>query len=61
MVHEPAAMDWPSIVQGLLQRVEHEAGVRRARHSPAHDPAGISVDHEGDVDKPGPGRDIDEV
>lgn len=27
MVHEAAAMDGPSLVQGLLQRVEHEAGV----------------------------------
>jgi hypothetical protein len=27
MVHEPDAMDWPPIMQGLLQRVEHEAGV----------------------------------
>src|SRR5690606_24299151 len=29
VVYEPAAMDRPSIVQGLLQRIEHEAGVRR--------------------------------
>ena len=56
MVHEAAAMDRPSIMQCLLQRVEHEAGVRRARDPPAHDPAGIGVDHKGDVDKAGPGR-----
>ncbi|MGY3235182.1 hypothetical protein ACVMAJ_002072 [Bradyrhizobium sp. USDA 4448] len=31
MVHESAAMDQPPIVQGLLQRIEHEARVRRAR------------------------------
>jgi len=61
MVHEAAAMDRPSIMQCLLQRVEHEAGVRRARDPPAHDPAGIGVDHKGDVDKAGPGRDIGEV
>src|SRR5258706_12931091 len=61
MVHEPAAMDRPSIMQGLLQCVEHEAGVCRARHPPAHDPAGIGVDHKGDIDKAGPGRDIGEV
>ena len=54
-------MDRPSIVQCLLQRVEHEAGVRRARHPPAHDPAGIGVDHKGDIDKAGSGRDIGEV
>src|SRR6476646_8811529 len=61
MVHEPATMDGPSIMQCLLQRVEHEAGVRGTRHPPAHDPAGIGVDHKGDVDKAGPGRDIGEV
>src|SRR3984957_9124316 len=61
MVHEPAAMDRPPIMQGLLQRVEYEAGVCRARDPPAHDPAGIGIDHKGDVDKAGPGRDIGEV
>src|SRR3954453_4820545 len=61
VVHEPATMDRPPIMQGLLQRIEHEARMRRARGPPAHDPAGIGVDHEGDVDKAGPGRDIGEV
>ena len=28
MVHEAAAMDRPSIMQCLLQRVEHEASLR---------------------------------
>lgn len=31
MVHEPAAMDRPSIMQGLLERIEHEASMHRAR------------------------------
>jgi len=48
-------------MQGLLQRIEHEAGVRRSRGPPADDPAGIGVDDEGDVDEAGPGRDIGEV
>src|SRR3954464_4377386 len=61
MVHEPATMDWPSIMQCLLQRVEHEARMRCARGPPAHDPAGIGVDDEGDIDKAAPGRDIGEV
>jgi len=30
MVHETATLDGPARVQGLLERVEHEAGVRRA-------------------------------
>jgi hypothetical protein len=41
MMHEPAAMDRPSIMQCLLQRMEHEARMRRARGPLAHDPAGI--------------------
>jgi hypothetical protein len=61
MMHEPAAMDRPSIMQCLLQRIEHEARMRRARGPPAHNPAGIGVDDEGDVDKAAPGRDIGEV
>ena len=61
VVHETAALDRPSIMQGLLQRIEHEAGVRRARHPPADDAPGIGVDHEGDVDEARPGRDIGEV
>ena len=61
MMHEPAAMDGPSIVQGLLQSIEHEAGMRRPAHPPADDPAGIGVDDEGHVDEAGPGRDIGEV
>jgi hypothetical protein len=31
MMHEPAAMDRPPIVQCLFQRIEHEAGMRSAR------------------------------
>ena len=49
MMHEPAAMDRSAIVQGLLQRIEHEACVRRAGGPPAHDPAGIGVDHKSTV------------
>src|SRR3954453_12846864 len=41
MVHETAALDGPARVQGLLKRVEHEAGVRRPAHPPADDAPGI--------------------
>ena len=54
-------MDGPSVVQRLLQRVEHEAGVRRPRHAPADDAPGVGVDDEGDVDEARPGRDVGEV
>ena len=29
VMHEPAAMDGPPIMEGLLQRIEHEARMRR--------------------------------
>ena len=61
MVHEPAAMNRPSIMQRLFQRIEHEARMRRAGSPPTNDPAGIGVDDEGNVDEAGPGRDIGEV
>jgi hypothetical protein len=57
VVYEPATMERPSIMQCLL----HEVCMRRARGSPAYDPAGIGVDDKGNVDKAGSGRDIGEV
>ena len=35
VVDEAAAADRPALVPGLLQRVRHEAGVSRARDTPA--------------------------
>ncbi|OKO85516.1 hypothetical protein AC630_05655 [Bradyrhizobium sp. AS23.2] len=61
VVHEPATMDRASIMECLLQSIEHEACMRRARGPPAHDPASIGVDDKGDVDEAGPGCDIGEV
>ena len=54
-------MDRATIVDSLLQSVENEARVRRSADPPAHDVAGIDVDHEGDVDEPRPGRDVGKV
>lgn len=51
MMHEVATMDRPSPMQGLLQRVEHEAGMGRPAHPPADDPLSIGIDHEGDIDE----------
>ncbi len=52
---------WPPIVPGLLQRIEHEARMCRARRAPADDAPRIGIDDEGDVDEAGPGRHIGEV
>jgi hypothetical protein len=61
MVHEPAAMDGPPIMERLFQCVQHEARMRRPAHPPANDPAGIGVDDESHVNETGPGRDVGEV
>ena len=41
-------------MQRLLERIEHEARMRRAADAPADDPPGEGVDHECDVDETGP-------
>src|SRR3954454_12277483 len=61
MMHETATLDGPARVQGLLKRVEHEAGVRGRAHPPADDATGVSIDHKGDIDEAGPGRDVGEI
>jgi hypothetical protein len=40
----------------LLERVPYERGLHAGGGAPAHDPTGVSVEHEGHVDHPGPGR-----
>src|SRR3954453_13262624 len=61
VVDEAAAPDGPALVQGLLQRVQHEAGVSRAGDTPADDAPCKDVDEEGDIDETGPRRDVGKV
>jgi len=58
---QAAASNGSAIVQRLLQRVEHEAGMGRARGAPAHDPTRECVDDERDVDEALPSGDVGEV
>ena len=55
------AVGRPAGMQGLLQRVENEAGRLRAADPPADDPSGEDVDHESDVDHAGPGAHVGQV
>jgi len=55
VMDEAAAMDRAPVVDSLFQCVEDEAGVRGPADPPAHDIAGVDVDHEGDIDEPRPG------
>src|SRR3954453_10795661 len=61
VMDEAAAPDGPALVQGLLQRVQHEAGVSRAGDTPADDAPCKGVDDEGDIDETGPRRDVGKV
>jgi hypothetical protein len=61
MMDEAAAPDGPALVQSLLQRVRHKAGVSRAGDTPADNTPRKSVDNEGDIDEPRPGSDISEI
>lgn len=40
VMHEAIPLGRAAIVRGLLQGIEHEAGLCRARHAPADDPPG---------------------
>src|SRR5690606_38586317 len=61
MMNQAAAMDGAAVVDGLLESVQHEAGMGGAADPPAHDIAGIDADHEGDIGEPGPGRHIGKI
>src|SRR3954447_13005219 len=61
VMDEAAAPDGPALVQSLPQRVQHEAGVRRAGDTPADDTPRKDVDDEGDIDETGPCRDVGKV
>jgi hypothetical protein len=50
-----------TVVQGLLQRIEHEIGPHRRVCAPAHDATREHIDHERDVHKTTPRRHVGEV
>src|SRR5438270_11375789 len=54
VVHQPGAIDRPPFMQSLLQRVEHEARVRRPWRTPTDDAPGVGIDDNGDVYEPRP-------
>jgi hypothetical protein len=58
VVNEATLPDGTTIVKRLLQGIEDEASIGRAGHPPADDPPGVAIDHEGNVDKALPRRDI---
>jgi len=61
VMDQSATMDRSAVVQSLLQGIEHKTGMCGPADPPAHDVAGIDVDHERDIDEPAPGRDIGKI
>lgn len=61
VMDKAALMNGASIVDSLLQRIQHKAGVRRPADAPAHNVTGVDVDHGGNGDETRPGSDICEV
>jgi hypothetical protein len=61
VVDETAAMRRSTIMKGLLERIEDEAGMGRAACPPPDDPPCERVDDERDIHEPRPGGDIGEV
>src|SRR5207253_9542218 len=55
------AMDSRTRPDRLLQSIENQLGVHRARRTPADDAAREHVDREGHVPEAGPGGDVGEV
>ena len=47
-------------VQGLLQCIQHEAGMSSSAHAPADDVPSVGVDDEDHIDKARPGADVGE-
>jgi len=44
VMDQPAAMNWPPVVQSLLQGIKNEAGMRGPADPPANDIAGVEPD-----------------
>jgi hypothetical protein len=59
VVHQAAALGRPAMAESLFQGVQDEAGVGAAADAPSDDAPGEGVDHEGDIDKAVPGRNVE--
>lgn len=61
MMNQTAAMDRAAVVDGLLERVENEAGMGGATDASAHDIASVNVDDEGHIGKASPSCHIGKI
>jgi hypothetical protein len=63
VVDRPGQLGWFAAAgpAGVLEGVEGQVGAQVRGRAPAGDAAGEQVGDEGDVDEPGPGRDVGDV
>src|SRR5690349_13766878 len=50
-----------TLLDGHVQRVEHELGAEMGRHRPADDATTPNVEHDGEVEEPSPGGDVRDI
>ena len=60
-MHEVLDAGAASVVDRLLERIEHEVGRQRRGDPPPDDAPREDVDHEGHIDEAAPGRHVGEV
>ena len=51
----------PALRERHVERVEHELGAQMRRHRPADDAPAPRIEHDGEIEKAGPGRDVGDV
>src|SRR5260370_42518044 len=61
MMNKASSMQRPTVMQSLLESIEHEAGMCGSRNTPADDAPGEGIDDKGDVDEARPGCDVGEI
>jgi hypothetical protein len=54
-------IDGTALRQGHVESIEHELGLQIVAHRPADDPAREGIQHDSQVEEPGPGRDVGDV
>ena len=61
VMHEAGERGGATVAHRLLQSIEDQVGAHRVGDSPADDAPSEHIDHERDVHKPTPGRDVGKV
>lgn len=61
MMHQAAPMNGTTIGKNPLKGIQHNVRMGRPSRHPTDNPPSIDIDHEGDISKARPGREIGKV